>query len=135
VYERAEATLSKSIDFGSRICRINVALCVTPRPVAAPYGPQKNDGFIEVDGDDTGIGWIVGMHIHPRDKLALGFTHRSEIATTSRARPTSPSRPTSAPLLALGAPGQFVDTTGSARWPRRPSTPSRSPTASPTTSR
>ena len=73
VYERAEATLSKAIDFGSRICSINVALCVTPNPVQAPYGPQKNDGTIEVTGDDTGIGWIAGMHIHPSDKLLAGL--------------------------------------------------------------
>ena len=114
VYERAEATLSKSIDFGSRICQINVALCVTPNPVAAPFGPQKNDGEVKVEGDDTGIGWIVGMHIHPSDKVALGFTHRSEIAhdIAGTADFTVPANV--APLLAVGAPGQFVDTAGGA---------------------
>jgi long-chain fatty acid transport protein len=114
VYERAEATLSKSIDFGSRICQLNVALCVTPSPAAAPFGPQKNDGEVKVDGDDTGIGWIVGMHIHPNDKMALGFTHRSEIAhdIAGTADFTVPANV--APLLAVGAPGQFVDTAGGA---------------------
>ena len=114
VYERAEATLSKSIDFGSRICSINVALCVTPNPVAAPYGPQKNDGFIEVNGDDTGLGWIVGMDIRPNDKLSLGFSHRSEIdhEIAGTADFTVPANVS--PLLAVGAPGQFVDTTGGA---------------------
>jgi long-chain fatty acid transport protein len=114
VYERAEATLSKAIDFGSRICSINVALCVTPNPVAAPYGPQKNDGMIEVTGDDTGIGWIAGMHIHPSDNFSLGFSHRSEIqhdieGTADFSVPANVS-----PLLAIGAPGQFVDTGGGA---------------------
>ena len=114
VYEKAEATLSKAIDFGSRICSINVALCVTPNPVAAPYGPQKNDGFIKVEGDDTGIGWIAGMHIHPADNLAIGFSHRSEIdhEIAGTADFTVPANVV--PLLAVGAPGQFVDTAGGA---------------------
>jgi long-chain fatty acid transport protein len=114
VYERAEATLSKAIDFGSRICQLNVALCVTPNPVAAPYGPQKNDGQISVDGDDTGIGWIAGMHIHPSENFALGFSHRSEIdhEIQGTADFTIPGNVT--PLLAVGAPGQFVDTAGGA---------------------
>jgi long-chain fatty acid transport protein len=110
VYERAEATLSKSIDFGSRICSINVALCVTPNPVQAPYGPQKNDGFIEVNGDDTGIGWIMGMHIHPSDNLAIGLSHRSEIDHTISGTADFTVPANVSPLLAIGAPGQFVDT-------------------------
>jgi long-chain fatty acid transport protein len=114
VYERAEATLSKSIDFGSRICSINVALCVTPNPVQAPYGPQKNDGFIKVEGDDTALGWIVGMHVHPSDRLAIGVSHRSEIdhEIAGTADFTVPANVV--PLLAVGAPGQFVDTAGGA---------------------
>ena len=109
VYERAEATLSKAIDFGSSICAINVALCVTPNPVAAAYGPQKNDGLISVNGDDTGIGWIIGMHIHPSDTLAIGFSHRSQIDhdITGTADFTVPANVS--PLLALARPGQFVD--------------------------
>ncbi|UHQ20597.1 outer membrane protein transport protein [Lysobacter sp. KIS68-7] len=110
VYQRAEATLSKSIDFGSAVCGINIALCITPNPVAAPYGPQKNDGFIEVNGDDTGIGWIAGVHIHPNDQLAIGYSHRSEIGhdIVGTADFTVPANVS--PLLAIGAPGQYVDT-------------------------
>jgi len=114
VYERAEATLSKAIDFGSSICAINVALCVTPNPVTAPYGPQKNDGGIVVEGDSTGIGYILGMHVHPSEQLAVGLTYRSEIdheieGTADFSVPANVS-----PLLAIGAPGQFVDTSGGA---------------------
>jgi len=109
VYERAEATLSKSIDFGSAICGINVALCITPDPVNAPYGPQKNDGFIQVDGDDTAFGWIAGLHIHPRDNLAIGYTHRAEISHDIQGTADFTVPANVAPLLALGAPGQFTD--------------------------
>ncbi|MGO4222213.1 OmpP1/FadL family transporter [Lysobacter sp. TAF61] len=79
IYERAEATLSNAVDFGSAICRVNVAACITPNPVAAPFGPQKNDGFAEVTGDDTGIGWLFGAQWRPTDQLSIGYSHRSEI--------------------------------------------------------
>ena len=111
VYERAEATLSKAIDFGSRICSINVLLCAGP---TAQFGPQRNDGTIEVKGDDTGIGWIAGMHVHPNDKMGFGFTYRSEINhdLAGTADFTVPANV--ATVLAIGAPGQFVDTAGGA---------------------
>ncbi|MCC8364195.1 outer membrane protein transport protein [Lysobacter sp. A6] len=108
VYERAEATLSKAIDFGSSLCRANPAGC------NLLYAPQRNDGFIEVEGDDTGIGWIMGMHVHATDNLGIGFSHRSEIDhnISGTADFTVPAN--TAPILAAGAPGQYVDTAGSA---------------------
>ncbi|WP_242112092.1 OmpP1/FadL family transporter [Luteimonas aquatica] len=79
IYERADATLSNAVDFGSAICRVNVALCVTPSPAAAPFGPQKNDGFAKVEGDDYGIGWVLGFQWRPTDQFWVGYSHRSEI--------------------------------------------------------
>ncbi|MGO1003574.1 OmpP1/FadL family transporter [Lysobacter sp. CA196] len=79
IYERAEATLTNAVDFGSAICRVSVAACVTPNPVAAPFGPQKNDGYAKVKGDDYGIGWLLGFHFRPTDKFSIGYSHRSEI--------------------------------------------------------
>lgn len=114
VYERAEATLSKAIDFGSSICSINVALCVTPDPVNAPYGPQKNDGTIEVTGDDTGIGWIIGMHVHPSEQVAIGISHRSEISHELQGTADFTVPANVSPLLAFARPGQFVDGAGRA---------------------
>jgi long-chain fatty acid transport protein len=121
VYERAEATLSNAIDFGSRICQLNVALCVTFQPGRRPFGPQKNDGKSKVKGDDTGIGWIVGMHIHPTDNLALGFrtARRSTHDIAGTADFTVPANVS--PLLAVGAPGQFVDTAAARADHARPS--------------
>ena len=79
VYERADVTLSNAVDFGSAICRINIAACITPNPVAAPYGPQKNDGLAVIHGTNNGLGWIAGMNWRPTDNLSLGYSHRSEI--------------------------------------------------------
>jgi long-chain fatty acid transport protein len=69
VYERAEAELSKAVDFGS-------ALAFSSVP---GFAPQSADGQAVITGDDTGIGWIVGFNFRPTDNLAIGLSHRSEI--------------------------------------------------------
>ena len=78
IYERAEATLSKAIDFGTAVCSGsgNPANCFNP---AFPFHPQGSDGKFNVDGDDTGIGWIFGAQWRPVDALTIGYSHRSEI--------------------------------------------------------
>jgi long-chain fatty acid transport protein len=108
VYERAEATLSKAIDFGSSLCGANPAGC------GILYAPQANDGFVSVEGDDTGIGWIMGMHVHATDNLAIGFSHRSEIDHDIEGTADFTVPANIAPILGIGAPGQFLDTAGGA---------------------
>ena len=77
IYERAEATLSKAIDFGTAICASgNPANCFNP---AYPFKPQQMDGAFEVQGDSTSVGYVVGAQIAPNDKLAIGISHRTEI--------------------------------------------------------
>ncbi len=76
IYERAEATLTNAVDFGSAICRLSPAACMTPN---TPFGPQRNDGAVKVKGDDNGIGWILGFQWKPTDRLSIGYSHRSEI--------------------------------------------------------
>lgn len=77
VYERADVTLSKAIDFGTAICASgNPANCFNP---AYPFKPQQMDGAFEVSGDDTSIGYVVGVQVAPNDRLAIGFSYRSEI--------------------------------------------------------
>jgi long-chain fatty acid transport protein len=77
IYERADVTLSKAIDFGTAICASgNPANCFNP---LYPFRPQQLDGAFEVNGNDTAIGYVVGAQIAPNDKLAIGFSHRSEI--------------------------------------------------------
>ena len=77
VYERADVTLSKAIDFGTAICASgNPANCFNPQ---YPFKPQQLDGGFEVSGSDTAVGYLVGMQVAPNDKLAIGFSYRSEI--------------------------------------------------------
>jgi long-chain fatty acid transport protein len=78
IYERAEATLSKAIDFGTAICAGsgNPANCFNP---AFPIKPQQQDGVFEVSGDSASLGYVVGAQVAPDDKLAIGLSYRSEI--------------------------------------------------------
>jgi long-chain fatty acid transport protein len=50
-----------------------------PSTLAPRWPPQSADGFAEVTGDDTGIGWLFGVHWRPTDQLSIGYSHRSEI--------------------------------------------------------
>jgi len=77
IYERADVTLSKAIDFGTAICASgNPANCFSS---SFPFKPQQLDGAFEVQGDNTGIGYVVGAQIAPNDRMAIGISHRSEI--------------------------------------------------------
>jgi long-chain fatty acid transport protein len=71
IYSNADVTLSKAVDFGTVLFGAGV-----PLPFARP---QAADGFAEVQGDDTGLGWLVGVNFRPTDKLDIGLSHRSEI--------------------------------------------------------
>lgn len=74
IHERAEATLSNAIDFGTALAGAGVP----------GFAPQSADGFAEVKGDDTGFGWLAGVYWRPTDKLSLGYSHRSEIDQNMR---------------------------------------------------
>ncbi len=73
IHSSAEVTLSKAVDFGT-------LLFGNPATRPLPFArPQASDGFAEVQGDDTGFGWILGINFRPTDALSFGLTHRSEI--------------------------------------------------------
>lgn len=78
IYERADVTLSRAVDFGTILCAGsgNPLNCANP---AFPYHPQANDGHAEVEGDSTGWGWLIGTTLRPTDKLSIGLSYRSEI--------------------------------------------------------
>lgn len=73
VLSRADVTLSKAVDFGT-------ALFANPATRPLPFArPQASDGFAEVQGDDNGFGWLIGLNFRPTDKLTIGLSHHSEI--------------------------------------------------------
>ncbi len=73
IVSRADVTLSRSVDFGT-------LLYSNPLTRPLPFAqPQAADGFVEIQGDDNGFGWLVGAHFRPTDSFALGVSYRSEI--------------------------------------------------------
>ena len=90
IYERAEAILSKAIDFGTAICASQAPVqIINGQPVvrydltcfnsAFPFKPQQMDGTFEVAGSDTSFGYIAGLQFKPNEQLTLGLSYRSEI--------------------------------------------------------
>lgn len=73
IYSTADVTLSKAVDFGT-------LLFSNPATRPLPFArPQARDGFAEVQGDDTGVGWVAGLTFRPVDQLTFGLSYRSEI--------------------------------------------------------
>ena len=73
IISRADVTLSRSVDFGT-------LLYSNPQTRPLPFAlPQAADGFVEIQGDDNGFGWLVGAHFRPTDAVAIGVSYRSEI--------------------------------------------------------
>ncbi len=67
VYEKADVTLSRGVDFGT-------ALIGVPG-----FAPGTADGEAVITGKDHSYGFIVGANFRPTDKLSIGLTHRSEV--------------------------------------------------------
>ena len=108
IWERAQATLTKAIDFGTAICAAsNPANCFNP---SYPFQPQSLDGAFEVKGADNSIGFVVGAQIAPNDKLAIGVSYRSEIKHELKGDLDFSGVP-----ALLGADPRFVDGPGGAR--------------------
>ena len=73
IYSTADVTLSKAVDFGT-------LLFANPATRPLPFArPQARDGFVEVQGDDSGFGWLAGVNLRPNDRFAVGLSYRSEI--------------------------------------------------------
>ncbi|RPE75964.1 long-chain fatty acid transport protein [Vulcaniibacterium tengchongense] len=114
IYERADVTLSRYVDFGT-------LLFANPATRPLPFArPQAADGHAEVEGDSTGWGWLVGFNLRPTDKLSIGFSHRSEIdheiegdvtwTVPANVRAVLNANPTTAPLFVNGAAGADLTT-------------------------
>ena len=110
VIERSDVTLSNAIDFGTALCGnpATQALCFMPNPITGPFGPQKNDGEVEVHGTDTSLGFIAGLSWRPTDAVSIGYSYRSEVdhELTGDADFTVPTNV----ATILAATGQYVDT-------------------------
>jgi long-chain fatty acid transport protein len=113
IYERAEATLTKAIDYGTIACATAPGGAANCSPLAPfPIKPQSNDGLFTVDGDNTAFGFVAGAQIAPNDKLAIGVSYRSEITHDIEGTVNfqKPAFVASNPLFANGPGGASLTT-------------------------
>lgn len=69
IFQRADVTLSNGIDFGTGLAAMSVP----------GFAPGSADGAVEIAGDDNSFGWLAGVQYRPTDRLAIGYSYRSEI--------------------------------------------------------
>ncbi len=98
----ADAELTNAIDFGT------IAFSQLGAETASSLGlsPQANDGFVEVDGDDWGVGYNFGL-LYKIGDTKFGANYRSKINLELRgdADFTVPGA-----AAALTSTGSFIDT-------------------------
>jgi long-chain fatty acid transport protein len=116
IYERAEATLSKAVDFGTIACATAPGGAANCSPLAPfPIKPQSADGSFQVEGDSTDFGYVVGGQI-AHEKVAIGISYRSEIDhdlegdLTFRTPTFISGNPLVAPRFANGGGGAHLTT-------------------------
>lgn len=76
--QRAEATLSNALDFGTIGTLLPPSLGGAAVPGASPGNPAQ-DGFFKLDGEDWGFGWNAGLLFEPRPGTRFGLAFRSQI--------------------------------------------------------
>ncbi|TAA36319.1 outer membrane protein transport protein [Pseudoxanthomonas winnipegensis] len=104
--ERLDVDLTNAIDFGT-------ALYAQRVPGATP-GSQ--DGFARVKGDSTEVGFTLGGLFSVDENTHIGFTYRSRVDhKINDGKATFDVPPFAKAVLAVAAPGQYVNTGGSAK--------------------
>ncbi|MDH3672164.1 MAG: outer membrane protein transport protein [Gammaproteobacteria bacterium] len=94
-----DATLSQALDFGS------ICFLTQPLPVCSTLGlaPQANDGEAEVEADDTGYGYNIGVLFKLNDRTRIGVAHRSVIRLELEGDSDVTTRDPGSATLAAGA--------------------------------
>lgn len=76
--QHANARLSSAVDYGA------AAAASSPLLAAAGFLPGRFDGRSTIKGDDTNVGWQVGVQWRPLPGTQLGLGFRSSIQQTLR---------------------------------------------------
>lgn len=100
--ERLDVDLTQAIDFGTALR-------------AAGFTPGSADGYSQIKGHSTEVGFTLGGLFSIDENTHIGLTYRSEVRhkiTNGTADFTVPANASA--VLAVSAPGQYVDTTGRA---------------------
>ncbi|MCD5987171.1 outer membrane protein transport protein [Pseudomonas sp. CDFA 553] len=91
-----------SIGFGPTINRISGELSgMVPNPLS----PGRNDGKLKSTGDDTALGFNVGILVQPTDRTRLGMTYHSKVSYRLDAK----TKVTGGLFSVLGVSGRSYD--------------------------
>lgn len=72
IVQRANAELTNAVDFGAILTPATYPL----------FQPQSADGLARIKGNDTSLGWEVGLLFHPGQNTSIGLNYRSKINHT-----------------------------------------------------
>jgi long-chain fatty acid transport protein len=72
IFQRIQAELTNAVDFGA---------ILTPAAFPA-FQPQSADGTARIQGDDTALGWDLGVLFRPTPDTNIGLNYRSKIDHT-----------------------------------------------------
>lgn len=73
ITQRIQAELTNAVDFGAILAGAGLA---------PAFLPQSADGTASVKGNDTSVGWDVGLLFHPTPSTSIGLNYRSKINHT-----------------------------------------------------
>lgn len=100
--ERLDVKLRNAVDFGAQLAAARVP----------GFLPTSADGFLDVEGDNTEVGYTLGALLRPADGTTVGLAYRSEVKHKAKgvdARFTIPAAANA--VLSVAAPNTFVNTT------------------------
>ncbi|WP_431258107.1 outer membrane protein transport protein [Roseateles chitinivorans] len=100
--ERLDVKLRNAVDFGAQLAAARVP----------GFLPTSADGFLDVEGDNTEVGYTLGALLRPADGTTVGLAYRSEVKHKAKGVDARFSVPAAAnAVLSVAAPNTFVNTT------------------------
>jgi long-chain fatty acid transport protein len=102
--ERMEVKLRDAVDFGALLAASSVP----------GFSPTSADGYINIDGHNTAVGYTLGALLRPVEGTTIGLAYRSEVKHKPKNAQVDFSVPAAAnAVLSAARPNTFVSTTAS----------------------
>jgi len=102
--ERMEVKLRDAVDFGALLAASSVP----------GFSPTSADGYINIDGHNTAVGYTLGALLRPADATTIGLAYRSEVKHKPKSANVDFSVPAAAnAVLSAARPNTFASTTAS----------------------
>ena len=100
--ERLDVELRNAVDFGAQLAASRVP----------GFLPTSADGYLDVKGDNTEVGYTLGALLRPAEGTTIGLAYRSEVKHKAKRADVTFTIPAAAnAVLSVAAPNTFVNTT------------------------